>query len=106
MSKRKVIIRFRHIWTVHYELRSQNTITSESFKTEELAWLDLGRTLRQWMSTYPPTAMTDEIVEWLGYKTIKAIKKARDLYEDYEQGPSADRIWVEETRLVLSRTVQ
>jgi len=107
VPKRKVKVRFRRIWTVYYDLYDRGCVTSESFKTEALAWQDIARCLRSWLKSdvFADEAETvQKILALLAHNTNEAAEEARDLYVEMVEGPKADRVWIECTRLVSSRT--
>lgn len=82
MPKHKVKIRFRHIWTVYYDRSDRGCVTSESFKTEELAWDEVARVLRSWLKD---NAFADEaeVVDEI-HRLLDAgdIEEARDTYAE------------------------
>lgn len=105
MAKVKVKVRFRRIWTVYLDMKLRGNVVSESFTTEELAWKYVRVALRNWVQTDPSldAELRKELLSLLAKDEVEATREARDVYADQLDGIDANRIWIEETRLVSSR---
>jgi len=104
VPKRKVKVRFRRIWTVYYDRNDRGCVTSESFKTEQLAWNAIARVLRSWLKEDVYDNELESFAEVLRLLDAGNVEDARDLYAQLVEGPAANRVWIEQTRLVTSRT--
>lgn len=105
MPKHKVKVRFRTIWTVYYDMKHRGNVTSASFKSETLALQNIARVLKSWLknATKYDAKVTREILDLLALGNDEAIEEARYLYARLLGDAEANRVWLEKTRLVVSR---
>ncbi len=109
MAKTKYKVRFRYVWTVYYDLSTNGSVEAENHKTKELAVESLRATLSQWVRTDGRLSNSErkEIRALLSQTTEQGVLDAVDAWNDIQNegsnGTNADRLWLDRTRLVLSR---
>lgn len=109
MATTRYKVRFRYVWTVYYDLSTNGSVESVNYNKKELGVKALRSSIAQWMRSDTMMSASDreEIQALLDLRTEQSAVDAAEMWNDIQNersnGTNADRLWLERTRLVLSR---